>query len=466
MKRLTAFFLLLVMLGCSLVPALAAEGPLFAREGVLRVYGIVYGTGRFPAELLETATDQYLENVGMTWQGSAFVISIEEDGTTTLVTNRHCVEPTYADGLFKELANYGVRFANTEIYLVNDDMDRLVRAEIISISKKTDLAVIRVKSLARRNLALKIWKGNPTELEQKTVYTAGFPGAADAIISKKAYQQLKSDKDSVTVAEGKVTRIVEADQTDDGQVIQHTAATNHGNSGGPLLDEDGNVVGVNTWSADGGEQTYWSISNKELVSFLDENHIAYQEGKKAFKLDWALIAVIAAAVLAIVLVFVALRQRKVNQEQGRKIEELLKKRLTQFTSVIAPKKKTVPEKKEETPQTPPQSGSQNQLPGRVLRGEKGALAGKSFTLKEKNVIGRDPAQCTVVFGKDVAGVSRVHCTIRVKESGVTVRDENSSNGTYMDGKRIPAGVDVPFHRGHKLGIGSAEDQVFTLHSLH
>ena len=46
--------------------------------------------------------------------------------------------------------------------------------------------------------------------------------------------------------------------------------------------------------------------------------------------------------------------------------------------------------------------------------------------------------------------------------GLNIRPD----GTYMDGKRIPAGVDVPFHRGHKLGIGSAEDQVFTLHSLH
>ena len=458
MKRLTAFFLLLVMLGCSLVPALAADAPLFAAEGVLRVYGVVRASGYIEG--------QYLDRVPITWTGTAFAISIDEDGPVTLVTNRHCVDALYEDQTMQALKAGGIRFEKEEIYIVNDDMDRLVRAEVISISNKTDLALLRVKSLARRNLALKIWKGDPSELKQQTVYTAGFPGAADGIKSEKAIQELKSDKDSVTVADGKVTRIIEADQTDYGQVIQHTAALNGGNSGGPLLDEDGNVVGVNTWSATKGEQTYWSISNKELISFLDENHAAYQEGKKAFKLDWALIAVIAAAVLAIVLVFVALRQRKVNKEQGRKIEELLKKRLTQFTSVIAPKKKTVPEKKEEPPKTPPQSGSQGQLPGRVLRGEKGALAGQSFTLKEKNVIGRDPAQCSVVFSKDVAGVSRVHCTIRVRESGVTVRDENSSNGTYMDGKRIPAGVDVPFHRGHKLGIGSAEDQVFTLHSLH
>ena len=60
----------------------------------------------------------------------------------------------------------------------------------------------------------------------------------------------------------------------------------------------------------------------------------------------------------------------------------------------------------------------------------------------------------------------MHCTLRFNEKGVTVRDENSSNGTFIDGKRITPGVDVPFHRGPQLGIGSAEGPVFTLHRLH
>ena len=459
MKRIIAF-LTALLLCCSLVSATAEDAPLSAREGVLRVYGEVYGTGYVSGQSLN---NEYIGG----WTGSAFAVSKDKQGNVTLITNRHCVDSAYADEGLNVLRMSGVTLRDV-IYVVNDDMDHLVQADVISISKKTDLALIRVKSLNKRDRTLKIWKGDPSTLVQQSVYTAGFPGASDGIKSDRAYSQLKSDVNSVTLAHGNVTRIIEAEQTDYGEVIQHTASTNSGNSGGPLLDDDGNVVGVNTWSSTTGEQTYWSISNRELISFLEENKIPYEEGKTSTKVNWALIAIIAAAVLAIILIFFGVRQRKVNKEQSQKIEALLRKRLTQFTSFIVPKKATVPEKKEEQPSQ--ESGEKPPVPippsGRTLRCDKGALAGKGYTLKDKLVIGRDPAQCSVVFPKDTAGVSRVHCTLRYNEKGVTVRDENSSNGTFIDGKRIPPGVDVPFHRGHQLGIGSPGEQVFTLHSLH
>ena len=456
MKRIIAVFAAL-LLCFHLVPVMAGNAPLFAREGVLRVYDELYISGNGKVD----------EPFGY-GTGSAFVVAKDGQGAVTLVTNRHCVDVAYSnDKEINALLQDGYTFRDV-IYIANDDADHLVPAEIVAISKKTDLALIRVKSLKKRDTVLKIWKGDPSTLVQQSVYTAGFPGVSDDIKSEKAYYELKSDVNSVTFADGKVSRIIEAEQTDVGEVIQHNASINHGNSGGPLLDEDGNVVGVNTWGADKdrGEQTYWSVSNRELISFLDENKVSFQEGKTSLKLDWSMIAIIAAAVLAVVLIIAATRQRKVNREQSRKIEELLRKRLTQFTSMIVPKKSVAPENKEVSPQKSGQVPAPKSQPGRVLRCDKGALAGKSYTLKDKLVIGRDPAQCSVVFSKDTAGVSRVHCTLSYNEKGVTVRDENSSNGTYIDGKRITPGVDVPFHRGHQLGIGSAEKQVFTLHSLH
>ena len=453
MKRLVWILAVLWLIGCSLAPAYAKEAPLSARQGVLRVYGEAYAT----------STNKGKQYIGG-WTGSAFIVSISADGNITLVTNRHCVDSAYADQEIKSLTGMGYGIED-EIYIVNDDADHMIPAKVIAISRKTDLALLRVKSLNNRDLSLKIWKGDPSELVQNIVYTAGFPGASDGIKNDNAYRQLRSDVDSVTFADGKVTRIIDAGQTEYGEVIQHSAATNSGNSGGPLLDEDGNVVGVNTWGSLEGEMTFWSISNRELITFLEENGISYQEGRRIKKTDPALIAIGIVVVLAIIVIIATIRQRKVNKEQNRQIEELLRKRLlTQITSIIAPKKKTLTEQKEETKKDPSSASSSGT--GRVLRCDHGALAGQNYSFKKTIVIGRDPSKCDVVFQKDVPNVSRVHCTLRFNGESVTVRDENSSHGTYIDGKRIESGKDVVFHRGHKLGIGSADEQVFSLHSLH
>jgi S1-C subfamily serine protease len=43
-------------------------------------------------------------------------------------------------------------------------------------------------------------------------------------------------------------------------LIQHTAATNHGNSGGPLVDDYGRLIGINTLGNPDAQQQYYSIT--------------------------------------------------------------------------------------------------------------------------------------------------------------------------------------------------------------
>ena len=457
MRKLVLYLSALLLMLCMVTPGFADEAPLLARKGVLRVCGEVYASGTLDGKRFQ---NEYWGG----WTGSAFVVSILQNGTAMILTNRHCVDSVYSDKDLAELARRGVSFEN-KIYIVNDDSNHMVRAEVVAISKRTDLALLRVSGLRGRDLTLKIWNGDPDTLVQQTVYTAGFPGASEGIKNEKARNELKSDLASVTFANGRVTRIIASDQTEyGGEVIQHTAATNSGNSGGPLLDEDGNVVGVNTWGSLEGEQTYWSISNKEIISFLKENRVSFQEGQRIQKANPASLALIIGVVLAVILFLFALRQRNVNREQSRKIEELLRKRLTQFTSIIAPKKEPQVLPKQEKAQGSAASAASGNAGGRELRCDIGELAGKSYSVRDRLVIGRDPSKCDVVFGKDVPNVSRVHCTVRFDGQKATIKDENSSYGVFIDGKRIRPGVDVPLHRGHKVGIGSAGEQVFSLHN--
>ncbi|MGB7408522.1 MAG: trypsin-like peptidase domain-containing protein [Pontixanthobacter sp.] len=58
--------------------------------------------------------------------------------------------------------------------------------------------------------------------------------------------------------------------------ILHTAPIARGNSGGPLLDECGRVVGVNSFGADSGgsdAEFFFAVSTRELTPFLRENGV-------------------------------------------------------------------------------------------------------------------------------------------------------------------------------------------------
>jgi S1-C subfamily serine protease len=61
-------------------------------------------------------------------------------------------------------------------------------------------------------------------------------------------------------------------------LIQHDASLNPGNSGGPLLNTQGQVVGINTLKISGGEGIGFAIPTKSFISLLDSfvENINYQ----------------------------------------------------------------------------------------------------------------------------------------------------------------------------------------------
>jgi pSer/pThr/pTyr-binding forkhead associated (FHA) protein len=68
----------------------------------------------------------------------------------------------------------------------------------------------------------------------------------------------------------------------------------------------------------------------------------------------------------------------------------------------------------------------------------------------ENVIGRDPAADVCI---DAVGVSRRHALIVVTESGVTLSDLSSKNGTFVEDVRVTAAVTLT--DGAEIRLGSA-----------
>ena len=141
-------------------------------------------------------------------QGSGFVF----DRQGTIVTNQHVV-----DGA----ESIRIRLWNGTTYT----------AELVGTDPSTDLAVIKVE--APESVLAPLSLGDSNDLEVgATVVAIGSPfgleGTVTSGIVSALHRQMTAPNDFT---------ITDSIQTD--------AAINHGNSGGPLLDTSGRVVGVN-----------------------------------------------------------------------------------------------------------------------------------------------------------------------------------------------------------------------------
>lgn len=87
-----------------------------------------------------------------------------------------------------------------------------------------------------------------------------------------------------------------------------------------------------------------------------------------------------------------------------------------------------------------QSGQEEFANVLVLGGESGLqLLGKGGTfdeaklpLEEKIIFGRDVSRCFAIYPPDAKKVSRVHCSVEIKDGKVVVTDLGSSYGTYLE----------------------------------
>lgn len=154
----------------------------------------------------------------------------------------------------------------------------MIPAKVIATSQSPDLAILQIAQPIRSRAALPLQSAQSMDVTQQ-VYALGFPGAADHVDDQG--KDLPSTIDDITVTSGTITKKkVSMGGTD---CLQIDATINHGNSGGPLMTENGFVVGINSAGAvnDDGTQaagTNYSIYIDYVMAFLDKNHISYDRG--------------------------------------------------------------------------------------------------------------------------------------------------------------------------------------------
>lgn len=102
------------------------------------------------------------------------------------------------------------------------------------------------------------------------VYALGFPSAIELVEDTPFY--VSSD---VNIING----IVSTKTSIDGiKYIRHSATMTEGNSGGPLLNSDGAVVGVNTLGVD--DTYFYSLQISEVTAILNALGINYTSAEE------------------------------------------------------------------------------------------------------------------------------------------------------------------------------------------
>jgi S1-C subfamily serine protease len=218
-----------------------------------------------PQDVIEQATPSVVKLTGRAGDekvgGSGIVYSTDQG--PRVLTNAHVVEGTTA--LSGELSD-GQKY----------------NARVVASAPCQDVAVVELVNA-------------PTDLAPLTLGDSDSVGAADAMVSL-GYPSTAQRHGSagITSTTGDVSNPdvvgnqISPDLPEYPALIQHTATLNPGNSGGPLIDDTGEVVGVNTLSGAGGgsENQFYAISINQVETLLP----GLEAGNDQLNLGWNIVA--------------------------------------------------------------------------------------------------------------------------------------------------------------------------------
>ncbi len=146
--------------------------------------------------------------------------------------------------------------------------DMFMTATEIAGSESIDFSALQLNKAIYNHEILQL----RTDLvaNQESVYALGFPDSVTQVEDATAYSFTAS---SVTSTPGAVSN----NQSTVGGVsfIAHSANITSGSSGGPLVDADGAVVGINRHTDTATESYYWAVGILQVMDVLDTNGITY-----------------------------------------------------------------------------------------------------------------------------------------------------------------------------------------------
>lgn len=385
LKRIVSVLLAVLLLAMVPLNALAVDNPVpKAKQAVVCIVsGIGYQNGK------PYTYDGYYGT------GTGFGVGRSGEDAQIFVTNNHVI----SDNQYKPYDQVYIFVDNSNLY----DESSVVPCRILYADPQVDLAIIQAEAPIPGVGTLPLRSAKEIKTGDD-VYALGFPAIADELADSNHYTV-----DDITVTDGIVSRRLQIGGVD---YMAHTAKINHGNSGGPLIDTAGNVVGINTLGiadVENADLRCYAFDIDYAMDVLEQLELPY--AKAAGNVGGLSLAAVAAIGVGIAVVLVLAVVLLLRKKQSGKVPKVL------------------------------------------IQAICGPLQGQSWELLTSLSIGRNPGE-NIVLPPDTSGISRRHCLIARRGDQVTVTDLGSSYGTFLNGSRITANQPVAVPNGAVLSLAS------------
>jgi len=328
--------------------------------------------------------------------------------------------------------------------------ESLKKAKVIWKNKENDLALISVEYLKGKNKAsLALSEAAPKQL--MPVYAIGYPGVT-------LVQRLDHRAIQATITDGSISAVLsDGVKGINTKVIQHNASVNPGNSGGPLVNSCGQVLGINTQAPtiSGGRITqgvYFSSHIGFIRYILKEKDIKFNSPSIACakKVDpqpkwskYGTIAGIFGAIIALIAIVFSLRKPK--QQVVNKVET--------YTQYV----RRGGEKHSDDKANGSQVSEQKWLLSGSIKetGENISIVVSENELQGTGIIiGRSNKQSDYAIPA-AKFISRQHVKLKLNNMQLMIEDLNTSNKTFVDDKELEPGKLTNLERGSRLNLGDS-----------
>ena len=344
------------------------------------------------------------------WRGTGFFVGAQGEDPQYIVTNCHVVE---------EFILAGKSLGAGELHVMFDE-DVQEEAYLVDYDYEKDIALLKLSEPTDQRSPLPLREAEDSELGNE-VYAVGYPLAADLTVQSVT----SASKNDATVTTGSISRFLTESGTGR-KLIQTDAALSGGNSGGPLTDGSGAVIGINTAGSNLDQNLFYAVSVSEIIPLLDRNNIPYYTAADGQEGGGLLLygGIGAAVVLVIVILAVVLHRKK---------------------QPAAPA----------ASQSAPEPSKAVGIP--VIRSMSAQLHHQPVQ------VGRDSATCRLVFRDDTPGVSSRHCQIYFDEQAgaFVVTDLGSTYGTFLaGGQRIAPESPVKLPPKSSIYLGEVDNTLY------